>query len=147
MQLPLERQAFPVLKFMTQLDGFIWRHRQTWQLKQLLLCVNTTNSHNMTLYTMELCHEHRHDVAIFSNLVQDLHSWWSAANMIIWAVVNDKKWPVPPPLNKLIWASCVLRTNDAIEVMIQLWSSERGLLFLVINVTLRFLSERSFSHV
>ncbi len=68
----------------------------------------------------------------------DLHSWCSA-EMIKLAVINDRKWPVPPPLNELIHADCVNHLNDKIKAteamiknMIQLWSSNMMLVCLAI---------------
>ncbi len=35
--------------------------------------------------------------------------------MIKLAVINDRKWPVRPPLNELIQADCVHGANDTIK--------------------------------
>ncbi len=66
--------------------------------------------------------------------------------MVLSAVVNDRKWSVPPPLNKLIQRGCVLCANDAFGVMIQnmIKQHNTGISCDKRHVH-RFLSECSFS--
>ncbi len=54
------------------------------------------------------------------------YNWCNAKRMMKSSVINDRKWPAPSPLHKLIWADCVHHANEAIlvtEAMIKIWFS------------------------